>query len=82
MDKPVEAIRLVVKEYIGSGYKPVGYHEIAIFYGTAPTPGITPASDVEQDEFHRLLDVDEDQAYEFLNQWLVSRGMDRLDIVD
>jgi len=29
-----------------------------------------------------LLEIDEDQAYEYLNRWLKLRGLDRLDIVE
>ena len=78
----------ILRQYIseivapGTGYKPVGYHEVSIFYGTAPVAGLSPATAEEQDEFNRLLDVDEDLAYEYLNKWLEGRGLDRLDIVD
>ena len=75
-------LREYISEIVAKGYKPVGYHEVAMFYGTAPIPGVLPAFDEEQDEFHRLLDIDEDAAYEYLNKWLVSRGLKALDITD
>ena len=63
------------------GYRPVGVHEMMIFYGTVGG-SVAPATDDEQDEFHRLLEQDEDLAYEYLNNWLVGRGLAPLDIVD
>ena len=71
-----------ITEIVKKGYNAVGYHEVMMFYGSAPTPGVQPASDEEQDEFHRLLDIDEDAAYEYLNKWLVGRGLKALDITD
>jgi len=65
----------------GSGYKPVGIHEMSIFYGTG-TDSTPPATQDEQDEFHDLLEDDEQQAFEYLNNWLVGRGLDPLEIVD
>ena len=73
-------LREYITEIVATDHKAVGYHEVAIFYGTAPTPGVLPASDEEQDDFHKLLDVDEDAAYEYLNKWLVGRGLKALDI--
>jgi hypothetical protein len=70
-----------ITEIVAKGYKAVGYHEVAMFYGTAPIPGVLPASDEEQDGFHKLLDIDEDAAYEYLNKWLMSRGLKALDII-
>ena len=76
----MKLLREYITEIVVKGYNAVGYHEIMMFYGTAPQPGVLPASDEEQDEFHRLLDVDEDAAYEYLNKWLVSCGLKALDI--
>ena len=75
-------LRNYISEIVAKGYKPVGYHEVSMFYGTAPIPSGAPASEKEQDEFHRLLDIDEDQAYEYLNKWLEKQGLKRLDIYD
>jgi hypothetical protein len=69
-----------ITEIVKKGYNAVGYHEVMMFYGTALQPGVLPASDEEQVEFHRLLDIDEDAAHEYLNKWLVSRGLKALDI--
>ena len=78
----MSVLRDYIAEVVAKGYKPVGYHEVSMFYGTAPSPSGKPASPEEQEEFHRLLDIDEDQAYEYLNKWLESRGMNRLDVYD
>jgi len=75
-------LREYINEIVAKGYKPVGYHEVSIFYGTAPTLHVRPASSEEQHKFHELLDRNEDQAYEYLNKWLESRGLDRLDVYD
>ena len=69
-----------ISEIVAKGYRPVGFHEVSIFYGTASSSSVKPASDKEQDEFHRLLDIDEDMAYEYLNKWLEKQGLDRLDV--
>jgi len=73
-------LRKCISEIVAKGYKAVGYHEVMMFYGSAPQPGVLPASDEEQGEFHKLLDIDEDAAYEYLNKWLVGRGLKALDI--
>lgn len=75
-------LREYIAEVVAKGYKPVGYHEVSMFYGTAPNPSGKPASPEEQEEFHDLLDIDEEKAYEYLNKWLESQGMDRLDVYD
>jgi hypothetical protein len=69
-----------VSEIVAKGYHPVGFHEVSMFYGTTSNASITPASIEEQDEFHRLLDINEDLAYEYLNKWLENQGLDRLDV--
>ena len=78
----MKLLREYISEVVAKGYKPVGYHEVSMFYGTAPIKTGSPATAQEQDEFHRLLDIDEDRAYEYLNKWLESRGMNRLDVYD
>jgi len=78
----MKLLREYITEIVSKSYSAVGYHEVTIFYGTAPMPGVLPASDEEQDEFHKLLDVDEDAAYEYLNKWLVGRGLKALDITN
>jgi hypothetical protein len=78
----MKLLRGHITEIVSKGYSAVGYHEVAIFYGTAPTPGVQSASDEEQDELHRLLDIDEDAAYEYLNKWLVGRGLKSLEVID
>ena len=75
-------LRGYITEIVKKGYNAVGYHEVMMFYGSAPTPGVLPASDEEITEFHRLLKDDEDAAHEYLNKWLVSRGLKALDITD
>jgi len=78
----MKLLRQYITEVAGvSGYKPVGIHEMMIFYGTGGA-NVPPATDDEQEEFHMLLDQDEDQAYGYLNDWLVGRGLTPLDIVD
>ena len=69
-----------ISEIVAKGYHPVGFHEVSIFYGTASSSSVPSATDREQDEFHRLLDIDEDLAYEYLNKWLEKQGLDRLDV--
>lgn len=77
-----DAVSKIISEIVAKGYRPVGFHEVSMFYGTASSTGVPPASDKEQNEFHRLLDIDEDLAYEYLNKWLEKQGLDRLDIHD
>ena len=78
----MKLLREYIAEIVKKDYSAVGYHEVAMFYGTAPMPGVQPASDEEQDEFHGLLDTDEDEAYEYLNKWLVGRGLKSLEVID
>jgi len=52
----MKLLRECITEIVAKGYKPVGIHEMSIFYG-AGMETVPPATQDEQDEFHRLLDI-------------------------